>query len=172
MANWSTAYNWMMDNEDSARAYAVVSDVGGFAISGINSKSFCGEFAAIAALPQNERAAAVERFYGSHFWNILYDQLTSDEVAKRVFDMAVNAGERRAVRLLQESINSWGGFEDGVLKEDGKLGKDTVELTNACNADGLVAEFSNNRCNYYRSLAAANPADEQYLAGWMARANR
>jgi hypothetical protein len=26
MADWNTAYNWMMDNEDSTRAFAQVSD--------------------------------------------------------------------------------------------------------------------------------------------------
>ena len=42
MSIWTTAYNWMLDNEDAEREYKVVPDAppGAFAISGINSAAF------------------------------------------------------------------------------------------------------------------------------------
>ena len=57
MSNWTTAYNWMLDNEDAEREYKVVPDAppGAFAISGINSAAFPDEFDAIAKLMISER---------------------------------------------------------------------------------------------------------------------
>jgi hypothetical protein len=87
MANWDTAYNWMMDNEDAARACAQVSDAcsGGvagpcYAISGINSGAWPTEFAAIAAADQASREPLVQQFYEKHFWSKRYVQLVSDDL--------------------------------------------------------------------------------------------
>jgi hypothetical protein len=89
MADWNTAYNWMMDNEDAARACAQVADaspegVAGscFAISGINSGAWPVEFAAIAAADQASREPRVQRFYQDHFWNYWLAHLNSDELCK------------------------------------------------------------------------------------------
>ena len=113
MADWNTAYNWMMNKEDAARACAQVSDAcpGGvagpcFAISGVNSGAWPAEFAAIAALPQAQREPLVQQFYQNHFWNNWYAQLNSDDLSMRVFDFAVNGGSGSAVRCLQQAVNS------------------------------------------------------------------
>jgi lysozyme family protein len=108
MADWDTAYNWMMDNEDSTRACAQVPDSppGAFAISGINSASYPAEFAAIAAAPQAEREPLVQQFYENKFWNQWYAQVISDDVGKRVFDFAVNGGSVASVRCLQQAVNA------------------------------------------------------------------
>src|ERR1035437_4969108 len=104
MAKWNTAFNWLMDNEDRNREYKIVPDAppGAHAISGINSAAFPGEYEALAAIAQGERALAVEQFYEAHFWNKWYAQLVSDGVGKRVFDCALNCGAGTAVRLLQQ----------------------------------------------------------------------
>jgi hypothetical protein len=116
MANWTIAYNWMMNFEDAPRACAQVPDaspcgVDGpcFAISGINSGAWPAEFAAIAALPQSEREPLVQQFYQNHFWNNWYAQVESDDLCKRVFDFAVNGGSGTAVRCLQRAVNSLAG---------------------------------------------------------------
>jgi hypothetical protein len=110
MANWNTAYNWMMNKEDAARACAQVSDAcpGGvsgpcFAISGVNSGAWPAEFAAIAALPQAQREPLVQQFYQNHFWNNWYAQLNSDDLCMRVFDFAVNGGSGSSVRCWRNA---------------------------------------------------------------------
>jgi lysozyme family protein len=177
MANWDTAYNWMMDNEDPQRACAQVPDAcpGGvagpcFAIGGINSGAWPTEFAAIAAADQASREPLVQKFYQKHFWNMWFGQLNSDELCKRVFDFAVNGGSISAVRCLQLAVNS---FHDGnPLVVDGEWGPKTMTATNACNPATLLAAFRQQRITYYQEIVAANPAKTKYLAGWIARARK
>ncbi len=172
MADWKTCFNFMMDSEDPRREYADVEDAGGRAISGINSHAFPGEYAAIAAFPQSERALPVEMFYKSHFWNQWFEQIVSDDLACRVFDAAVNIGAPPAVRLLQEAVNTtsatWGGPEVTV---DGKWGPETVKAINSYGAP-FVIEFKDYRVSHYQAIAAANPALAKYLPQWIVRAER
>ena len=177
MADWSTAYNWMMDNEDTARACAQVPDappagVPGpcYAISGINSGAFPAQFDAIAALAQSEREPAVQSFYQDHFWNPFIEMLESDELCKRVFDFAVNAGIGTSTRCLQKAINSLGPASP--IAEDGSWGPATVAAANAADPDALVAAFKACRLAHYQAIVAAYPADARYLAAWSARAQK
>jgi len=176
MSCFNVCFDWMMDSEDPARAYAVVPDAppGAFAVSGINSAAFPGEFEAIAALAQNERALAVEQFYERNFWNQWFAQIDSDEVAKRVFDMTVNGGAGTEIKLLQQAFNAVAAQTASTahLTVDGQLGPATVTAVNAVNLATLVAAFQKAQEDHYRAIVSANPADAKYLAGWLARAKR
>ena len=177
MAEWSIAYNRMMDSEDAPRAYRKVPDcaprgVAGpcFAISGINSAVFPREFAAIAACEQAKRGALVEAFYCSHFWNAWLERMKSDEVAARVFDYGVNAGQGTAVRALQQALNARAGIAH--LAEDGRWGEQTLAAANAAEEHALVAAFVEVRVEHYRRIASSDAGKAQYLAAWVARARR
>jgi len=179
MANWDTAYNWMMDNEDSLRACAQVSDscpggVAGpcYAISGINSAVWPAEYAPIAALPQDQREPLVQQFYQNHFWNVWFAQVTSDEVCKRVFDFAVNGGHGAAVKCLQQAVNSLADPGATHIAEDGGWGPVTLGATNAADPGSLVGAFKARRIAYYQAIAAADPSKARYLAAWTARAQK
>lgn len=178
MADWNTAYNWMMDNEDYPRACAQVPDsaplgVQGpcYAISGINSGSYPTQFAAIAAVAQDLREPLVQQFYQDHFWNNWYAQVQSDDLGKRVFDFAVNGGPGTAVKCLQQAVNSLPGNGVRIL-EDGGWGPQTLAAVNAADPVALVAAFKAQRVAYYTALANARPADQQYLRGWTIRAEK
>jgi len=127
MALFQTAYNFMMLNEDATQAHAIVPDapVGAFAISGINSAAFPTQYAAIAALPQNQRGPAVANFYQTIFWNSWFAQLISDAVSMRVFDASVNMGAGAGIIILQKAVNSIGGS----LVIDGGWGPNTLDAT-------------------------------------------
>jgi lysozyme family protein len=172
MSVFLTCFNWMLDNEDATHAYAVVPDSppGSFAISGINSSSFPSQFEAIQALPQNQRGPAIQNFYQTQFWSIWFGQLISDEVAKRVYDASVNMGGGTAVHLLQQAVND--SSPATVLNEDSQWGPKTVGAVNACDPVTLVAAFKSARAFHYECIVKANPADEKYLAGWLARAQK
>jgi hypothetical protein len=156
VASFETAYNWMMDNEDRARACAIVPDDprGARAISGINSVAYPSEYAAIAALPQSQRQPAVQNFYQVHFWNQWYARLTFDDVSKRVFDAAVNMGPGTAVKLLQQASGS---------AVDGAWGPDTVALVNSIDSATMVSKFQAARLAHYQAIVANNPSLAQYL---------
>jgi lysozyme family protein len=182
MASFKTAYSWLLSNEDAADMHATVTDRCPegctldhcFAISGINSGAFPLQYTAIANMPQADRGPLVKTFYLAHFWCILngsswYAQLTSDEVAKRVFDFAVNAGSEASVRCLQQAVNWCGDPGLPRLICDGKWGPNTVEQVNAC-GPALVGSFQQSRVAYYDALIAKNPALAIYKDAWTARA--
>ena len=170
MASFEIAYEWMMNSEDARRAYARVSDSppGAFAISGINSAAFPSDFAAIEAIPQAQRGPSIKRFYQLHFWNNWFSQLLSDDLAKRVFDAAVNMGAGTAIRLLQTAANALGG----ALTVDGGWGTLTLTAANSANPAALIAAFIEARKDHYREIVRNNPADEKYLEEWLARAGK
>jgi len=174
MADWNTAYNWMMDNEDSQRACAEVPDAppGAFAISGVNSASWPTEYAAIAAVPQADREPLVQQFYENHFWNQWFAQVLSDDVCMRVFDFAVNGGSGPSVRCLQQAVNSLLPPGATPIAEDGGWGPATLGATNAADPVALVPAFQAQRVAHYQAIVAANPAQAQYLNAWTARANK
>ncbi len=163
MSSFDVCYNFMMINEDGPAPYRYkcVDDTGGFAISGINSASFPDEFQIIAGIPQADRGSWVEQFYRLHFWSDWYEQLVSDEVAKRVFDSAVNMGSRTACKLLQQAINSLA--QDIPVKEDAQWGANTVKWANACHPEELANAFRQKRLDYYSEIVERNPATARYL---------
>lgn len=154
MADFEICCSWMLDNEDPARAYAIVSDdpPGAHAISGINSAKFPQEYAAIAALPQNERGPAVEQFYQTHFWNKWIEQLIDNELAKRELDASVNMGEGTAVKCLQNAL---------AIKADGAWGPITVSEANS--EPNIVITFKAARLLHYKDIVAKNPSLAHYL---------
>lgn len=170
LADFATCFSWMLDNEDRPRRYNVTTDNnGGGVVAGINAKSYPSAFAHIASLPQDERGDAVEAFYLSNFWNQWYAALKSDDLAKRVFDMAVNAGPATTVRILQGAIPEAGGPAVAI---DGKWGPSTVNAANACDQNQLLLAYKAARCQHYKDIVEANPADQPYLAAWIARAEK
>ena len=173
MADFQTAFLWTMKHEDSTMSCAQAPDAAPagcagpcYAISGINSGAWPAQFATIAELPQDSRLPAVQAFYQAHFWNQWFDQLASNDLAKRVFDFAVNGGSGAAVKTLQRAVNSLGGS----LTVDGGWGPHTLAAANACDPTALAQAFIEARMGYYRAIVAANPSDQRYLNGWLARA--
>jgi hypothetical protein len=173
MADFSVAFEWAMQFEDPRMACEQIPDAAPagvpgpcYAISGINSGAWPAQFASIVALPPGQRSAAVQSFYQAMFWNNWLAQLTSDDVAKRVFDFGVNAGLGTSVKTLQQAVNALGG----TLDVDGGWGPKTLAATNAADATALVQAFIRARAAHYQAIVAANPADGVYLKGWLTRA--
>lgn len=175
MANFDIAFQWAMTAEDPRMACTAVPDATPagctgpcFAISGINSGLWPADFAGISSLPQGSRPGAVQAFYQAHYWNDWFAQLASDELAKRVFDFSVNAGSGAAVKTLQQAVNALGGS----LTTDGGWGPHTLAAANAADQAALMQAFIAARVAHYRAIAAANPADAQYLNSWLERAQK
>jgi lysozyme family protein len=172
MADFQTCYSWMLDNEDAQREYAVVSDVGGEAISGINSASFPEDYSVIESTPQANRGPLVQAFYQKHFWNVWLAQIESDEVAKRVFDASVNMGSVPAVKCLQKAVELAESGHGSAIQIDGLWGPITVALVNQDDESQLVEAFQEERANHYRAIVAADPSKSVYLTAWLSRAEK
>jgi len=88
------------------------------------------------------------------------DQIEDTKLAENVFDMAVNAGPSRAIRLLQEAAGA---------QADGVIGPQTLRAVKEAGVN--TNDYSDQRLNFYHGLAAADPDSyERYLKGWSKRA--
>jgi len=171
MSQFEPALNFVLDNEDAKREYALVPDAppGAHAISGINSAAFPEQFNAIAAIPQAQRGPAIAQFYQTHFWTPLDAAgLVDQDVANRVLDQAVNGGFKSGCKLLQVAGNACGC----TLVEDGSIGPSTLAAVNAIDQADLLVAYRVARINHYKAIAIANPSDQQYLTEWIARASK
>ena len=91
-------------------------------------------------------------------------------IQPQLFDMAVNHGPKKAVRMLQETLNAEGY---GPLNTDGILGPVTRLLAENAerSLDGrLNNALVNTRICFYRNIVAANPSQRVFLKGWLRRA--
>jgi lysozyme family protein len=87
----------------------------------------------------------LEQIYRSLYWNrAACDQLPTG-VDLVVFDMAVNSGPGRAVKLLQEIVGS---------TPDGGIGPQTLTAVAKQNPLSLIKQYSEARRVFYKSLGA------------------
>ena len=162
MASWDVCYNWLMDNEDETRRFkdspdpvpvrhndtpqVVEAKKNARAIGGINSFYFPNEYAAVIAVEPVNRGLHIEQFYIEHFWNRWLAQITSDDVAKRIFDSAVNQGQGTAVKIAQEAFNSTATKK---IDEDGDWGPETLAAINSQDPLFFVSAFQAQRVGKY-----------------------
>ena len=179
MADFLIAYNWLMDSEDPSRTFAQIADTAPagctgpcFAIGGINSGAWPMQFQEIAAASANHREPLIQQFYRRHFWNEWFAHLIDDNVAKRVFDLAVNGGPTAAVLCLQTAINRLLHGDSPHLNQDGIWGIAKLAAVNTAPSAALIAAFRRERVAHYRAIATANPSRAPYLHQWLARAQR
>jgi hypothetical protein len=136
-------------------------DPGAQVCAGVNSAAFPEDFAVIAALPIDQRPAAVYAFYQKTYWNQYIAQLVSNAVAAVTMDAEVNQGIGKGVRFLQEAIPAAGG---SVVTVDDVWGPITLAAANSVPAASLVAAFQTVRKAAYKEIGGPD------LAGWLARA--
>lgn len=135
-------------------------DPGGETNFGISKRSYPD--LDIAALTRDDAIAIYQRDFWPPWDGFL------DQVAGKLFDMAVNMGHRRAVILAQRAINNLG---TALLAVDGQLGPRTRAAIAQCAAGSLLGQLRAECRNFYAHLAADHPAMRKYLKGWLRRAN-
>jgi lysozyme family protein len=107
--------------------------------------------------------------YKRDYWDKLnLDAMGNQKIAEKLFDLAVNAGLKQAVKCLQRAIRSALGI---VLIDDGIFGVRTHEaLSISYNTVALLAAFRSEMAGFYRVLIAKNPSQERFKNGWITRA--
>ena len=115
-----------------------------------------------------ELANKVKDFYEKNFWipNHL-DQITQQQEAIKIMDMAVNMGSYQAVKLVQKALNKRFNFEVPV---DGKLGPITYTYINQCDTNKFLTALRDISVDFYKSLVVKNPKNKQFLSDWLQRA--
>lgn len=105
--------------------------------------------------------------YYRDFWQKgPYDKLACGALAEKVFNTAVNAGNGRAFKLLQQAANACGA----KLVVDGVVGPKTIAAINSLDGQEVLEQFRIEQANFYYSIVARDPNQRVFLKGWLARA--
>lgn len=105
--------------------------------------------------------------YRVHFWEPNgYERIEVQDIANKVFDLSVNMGPVRAVKILQESLRDC----RRDLKVDGVFGPKTLASTNGANPSMLLGAMRANQRHYYESLIRQNGKLAAFRKGWLRRA--
>ncbi|MAN46779.1 MAG: glycoside hydrolase family 108 protein [Alphaproteobacteria bacterium] len=142
-------------------------DPGGMTFSGITRKAW----AAYKGVPmssiteQDMRSIPLadrQQFYHELYWcSVGADDLPGglDFV---VWDISVNSGPKRAVKMLQKAVNKLGRVR---VRVDGIIGPKTLSAARYANVFDLIDEVGNTRLWFYLSLSTF----KAFGGGWMKR---
>lgn len=105
--------------------------------------------------------------YSNRYWNPLrLDEFSDQKLAYKVFDIAVNSGRSRAVKILQEAYNMC--VEGNPLVVDGMIGKNTIGHVNRFNDPSrLRLIFEANKISRYIEITKAREKNETFIGGWL-----
>lgn len=107
----------------------------------------------VRALTQSEAAAIYRRYY----WDAVSCDLMPNGIDVAVFDCAVNQGQARAKKLLQQAAK---------VATDGVLGPKTLGAVKVAKPDALLVEFMALRMRHYGLLHRLFPT---FGLGWSRR---
>ena len=107
--------------------------------------------------------ADATQFYLTYWWNAYhYSNIIAQAVATKVFDAAVNMGAPRAHSMVQAVL--------GMNQIDGILGPKSMAELNAMPSLKFIVAYQEAMAQFYRRLVYLNPARQEFLKGWLARA--
>jgi lysozyme family protein len=109
----------------------------------------------VRTLGQDEAGA----IYRANYWNATRCSDLPVGVDMMVFDAAVNTGNGRAARMLQQVVGA---------AQDGSIGPQTLKSVSAMPADEVVGALAQLRTVFYHGL----PGFPRFGGGWLARVNR
>lgn len=107
------------------------------------------------------------QIYGKEYWaKLSCDQITSQRVRWKVFDIGVNLGVKNATMFLQRAAG---------VKEDGIMGLITTSRVNTLTSSGVgecrvLSLLTENQIKYYHERIIEKPVKLKYLRGWASRA--
>lgn len=104
--------------------------------------------------------------YRQHYWPPLFDRLTHQPVANKLFDLCVWFGVPRAIRLAQVGLHA----QDDTVTIDGVLGPQTLQALNLSPVPTLLHELRFRAAQHVTALALADKSQVAFLDGWLRRA--
>lgn len=141
------------------------SDPGGATCQGITLatlRSWTDDDSLGVAAVRDISPATVQAIYGADYWNKMQCGAMPAGIDLMVFDMGVNAGPARSVRMLQRAL----GFPPADV--DGCVGPQTLGAVRKADPAALIVKLADMQAAYYRSL----PTFNVFGNGWLARVDR
>lgn len=141
-------------------------DPGGATFEGITLaefRDFIGAQTATAADLQNISPGMVSNIYYTNYWTVVEaPSILPDGIDLSVFDMGVNAGPSRSIKLLQAALG---------VNADGVIGPLTLAALNdpgvVDDPVSLLRQLAHRQGDFYRSLSTFR----YFGKGWITRAN-
>ena len=168
MADFKPAFVFVLQHEDPSRSGKVTEDAGGrtrFGIAGRFHPELPEKF---FTDPSEEALTEAEKLEQQDYWRPMrLNEVGDQNVANKLFDMAVNMGARQAAIYAQRAANFLPGRS---MAEDGSVGEKTLTAINEADPEKyhrVLCELSE---GHYRHIAAVNPAQAVNLQGWLKRA--
>lgn len=115
--------------------------------------------------PDDEVKETIRQRHQNKYWDECWlEQVDDENRAVVVFDMAVNAGVRIAIKLAQKVC-----YPDDSEQHDGRVGPITIRGINGYEGN-FVGDYSRERKRYYNQLARDKPEKfSHFLQGWLNR---
>lgn len=165
MADFFPAYEKMIINEGGYVLHNVTGDHGGQTYAGI-ARNFHPDWQGWAIIDQGrtdnpELTDMVSDFYKSNYWDkVKGEELGHQGVAEALFNFAVNAGVKTAVKLAQLVI---------AATPDGIIGPITVSKLNKVDEEHFIAKYALAKTARYAEICKRNPDQKKFLLGWINR---
>lgn len=190
MADYSVAFNFMMDNEDAGLTGVITSDPEpqdptARARFGLNSHwhpelvdqgFFAYNADATPKVPSDQALTIASNVYKAEYWFPIRGFAIADQgIANKFLDLAVNAGWKEATKIVQRAVNHCltpvaVGYLP--LTVDGACGSETLEAINKCNPGDLLGEIKSYAAQFYRDIAFRLKWPDRQLAAMLSRAAR
>lgn len=107
--------------------------------------------------------AEVKEIYKRQYWDVVWGDKLPWPLSFCVFDMAVNSGPTKAVKLLQTTLR--------MPVADGKMSDTVLGWLKPKQPGAIAKKFCDGREAYYRGLVEAKPVLAKFLKGWLNRLN-
>lgn len=117
----------------------------------------------------------VQTFYKEKYWLPLHiDSIPNQNVADKIFDIAVNMGTRVAQKLTQEGVNliNRNGQDTLDVMVDGVIGEKTLFGLKAVlivRLDAMLLVLKALQAERYVDICRRDPTQEKFLHGWLRR---
>lgn len=109
---------------------------------------------------------AIAIYYRDFWCKGPYETLADSALASKVFNTAVNAGQSRAIKLLQQAANAQGAN----LTIDGLAGPKTIAAINAMHGPSVLQSYREAQAAFYLAIIAKDPTQAKFKNGWIKRA--
>ena len=120
---------------------------------------------------KNMTAERAKEIYYNDWWKALrLDQIDAYLLQEEIFELAVNVGKSRGVKIVQRALNYLG---DSHIRVDGILGNQTIQAINNWSDKDQEADLHNaiNGCQFawYLTITEAKPSLRRFSRGWLKR---
>jgi len=143
-------------------------DKGGKTIYGITKKNYPETFEQIYFLYNagkiDDALFKAKEFY-LKYWNDLYNELNY-QLAEKIFNLSVNIGKGRAVKILQKTLNVYYNLN---LEIDGIFGQKTLKEILSNFQPGVRACYIFELLKYHNSIIENSPTQKKFQIGWFVR---